>query len=139
MSLPPIALAVAASILLAAAAPAPPQPQAPYWSQTPSRAQWDAALTAAGVKAADRGRGIVSCSAKADGSLEACRVVVDNPAGAGFGKAALSVAPFYRVDMAGPRAPAVGEDVWFRYEAYPADTQPDWLRKPTERDLMAVW
>lgn len=96
-------------------------------------------MATAGVRPSDRGHGIVSCKAKADGGLEACRVISDSPANGGFGKAVLAMAPLYHVNMAAPKAPVAGEDVWFSHMAYPEDTPPDWLRKPRAADLMAVW
>jgi hypothetical protein len=46
-----------AAVLLGAAAPKPPGPQPPFWSQTPTSAQRDAAFAAAGVKPTDAGAG----------------------------------------------------------------------------------
>jgi TonB family protein len=43
----------------------------------------------AGLK---QGRAIVSCAVKHDGSLEDCGVVSEEPAGMGFGEAALKIA-----------------------------------------------
>ena len=83
---PRIVLALAAvAVLLGAAAepPAPPPagPQVPFWSQSPSRAVWDAALAAAGIKPADGGMGMVLCKVKADGGLENCSVTAVRPSG----------------------------------------------------------
>jgi len=133
------ALAVAAVVLTAVALTGAAAPNVPYWSQEPTRAEREAAFTAAGVKATDIGRGVVSCKVKADGGLEACRLMVDSSSGGGFGRALMAMAPLYRVNMSAPKAPAPGEDAWFSHSAYPVDTPPDWLKKPNARDLMAVW
>ncbi len=128
-----------AAVLLGAATPKPPAPQPPTWSQKPTEAQGDAALAAAGGKPTDPGQAIVLCRMKSDGGLEACRLAVDRPAGGAFGKAALTLAPLFRVDRASPRAPAVGEEISFGLSNYKFDVAPDWLRKPTQRDLMTVY
>lgn len=136
-----IALAVVAAVLLAAAAqaPKPKPPQPPFWSSKPTDAQGDAALAAAGVKPTDPGLAMVVCRMKPDGGLEACRVAADHSGGGGFGKAALTLAPLYRVNLASPDAPAAGGEVHFALDSYKFDAPPDWLRKPTREDLMAVY
>jgi TonB family protein len=136
MRYPRIVLAVGTAVLLAAAAPAP---QPPFWSQKATDAQIGAALAAAGVKPTDAGEAMVACRMKPDGGLEACRLAVDRPSGGGFGKAALTLAPVFHVNLASPMAPAAGEDVTYSLESYRFDVAPDWLRKPTQRDLLAVY
>lgn len=128
---PRIAVALAAAVLLGAAA----APQPPYWAQQPSAAELAAAK--AGVKLG--ARAVMVCKARADGGLEACRIAVETPANAGLGKAMLSLAPLYRLNLARPKPPAPGEDIVMPEGHFDVDTAPDWLRRPTAADLMAVW
>jgi TonB family protein len=130
---------VVAAMLLGAAAPKPPATPPPFWSQKPTDAQGDAAMAAAGVKPTDAGGAMVMCRVKPDGGLEACRVAADHPAGGRFGKAALTLAPLFRVNLASPGAPAAGDEIDFGLDNYKYDAHADWLRKPTRDDLMAVY
>jgi protein TonB len=43
------------------------------------------------------GMAVVHCRAKADGALEACALTCEGPAGWGFGRAALKMAPHYKL------------------------------------------
>src|ERR1700679_3924004 len=97
-----IALVLAASALLAGAAPPEQAPKRSGWAEQPTPAQRNAALIEAGVKPGESGVGVIVCKAKADGGLEACRVAVNNPASSGFAKAALALAPLYRVTLVPP-------------------------------------
>jgi len=127
--------ALAAGLLLtAAAAPAPS-----IWAKWPTGPERQAAFAAAGVKPDSHGRAAAACKVRADGGLEACRLVIDSSAGGGFGKALLALAPIYRVNLAAPRAPKPGEALTISEDDFHYDTAPNWLRKPTSEDLLAVY
>ena len=127
------AVPVLAAGILLAAADAPPS----IWAEQPTQAQREAARAAAGFKPDDTGRAIAVCKAKADGALEGCHLVADNPPG--LGRAVLAMAPLYRLNFAAPHAPHPGEDVDIGTSTFRYDAPPGWLRKPTAEDLMAVW
>ena len=87
-------------------------------------------------QAGQGGRAVMRCHADAQGSVSDCRLVYETPSGAGFGAALLKIAPSYRVDRR-----RVGSDglidiveTWTA-----ADRGPDWLRKPSAEQLLAVW
>lgn len=133
-SIRPAFFLVVAAILMGAAAPLPS-----FWSQAPTEAETKTAMEAAGVKPGATGRAVVTCKIKPDGSLEACRIPLENPPGAGYAKGLLSLTPQYRVDMMRPYAPKAGGEASIAAGSYDADVRPDWLRKPTYEDLVAVW
>jgi TonB family protein len=130
-----IAVLAASALLIAAAAP---KPQVAYWAQEPTEAQKQAAFAAAGVKPDVTGRALASCKVRADGTLEGCRLLVGGAAG-GLGQALMALTAHYRLNMAGPSAPAVGGEVIVGESRFPSDTDPTWLKKPTSEDLRAVF
>ncbi|MDB5496783.1 MAG: hypothetical protein JWP28_814 [Phenylobacterium sp.] len=128
---------IVAAVLLGAAGAAPPKPG--YWAERPTPAEllasWPAALTHDPTAQA-----AMRCKARADGSLEACSILLARPAGADLGESLLSMAPRFRVNMRAAHAPAAGDDVEvFNDPPIKYDKTPDWLRKPTSRELMSVW
>lgn len=77
----------------------------PEWSEEPSlKARW-AAYTGVGKVLAIGGYAVLKCRVDDMGLLTACQVAVDRPKGLGFGDAALSLAPAYRL---APRLMAQG-------------------------------
>jgi TonB family protein len=105
-----------------AASPSTTNPDAPVaWQKTPTAEQVAQAYPVAARSSNSAGKAMVNCVLQPDGRLRACKVVSEEPAGAGFGQAALgltsrftgynSVAPTdFRVDIpiafsGGPGAP----------------------------------
>ncbi|WP_372785769.1 energy transducer TonB [Phenylobacterium sp.] len=135
MSRTRVGLAVAGAVLLGAAGEAPPQVN--YWVARPTSAElmstWPEAL-----KQDPTVEISMQCKARSDGGLDACRLILERPAG--LGQHLLDLAPRFRVNMSGPQAPAVGGDVYvFSNASIKYDKPPNWLRKPTPSDLMSVW
>lgn len=66
------------------------------WSESPTPAELEAAYP----RGAPAGGGMVNleCFVKPDGRLKACAVQAEMPDGAGFGQAALSLMPRFRVE-----------------------------------------
>lgn len=81
-------------------------------------------------------RGVARCAVEDDGRLSGCRVVGETPVGAGVGEAVLSLTPKFRRE-------APGEDdlreVHVVVSWSHADEPGDWRRRPTARDLLAVF
>jgi len=133
-----LAAATAIAAILIGGAAAPPA----MWASRPSDAQVEAARPAGQAQAI--GRAAMTCKARADGAISDCRLRLDSPAGAGFGAALLALAPQYRLNLAAPHAPAAGQEVWAS-DVWPApgrgpgDRQADWVRKPTQSEILKVW
>jgi TonB family protein len=84
-------VAAAAPIAAALSADAPlDQPLA--WIKAPTAAQVNAAWPAAAKAAHSEGKVVLDCKLQADGPLRGCKVLSEEPAGAGFGHAAILLA-----------------------------------------------
>jgi len=124
----------AAAVGLAAPSLAKDAP-ASEWVQKPSKEMIARAEPAAGRAGGNGGRAAMTCAVEADGALKDCRLVLERPAAQGYGKALLSLAPHYRRDVAKyPGAKVTVAEDWYEF-----DTPPDWLKRPTPNDLMAVF
>ncbi|MBR7617873.1 TonB family protein [Phenylobacterium sp. 20VBR1] len=76
----------------AAVAGAPTLITQPLWKTTPNLIDFIRAYPEKPRLARIGGRAVVQCGVKADGGLEACAVVSEEPIGLGFGEAALKLA-----------------------------------------------
>ena len=80
------------------------------WAQVPSgeaiRMAWPKALTII-----VQGTAALRCRIVADGSLSNCRVAGETPWRSDLGRAALTLAPAYRVDMSAAGSGLVGSDI----------------------------
>lgn len=130
-----VAGVIGAAVLLGAATAKPP-PR--LYLQEPTPAQ-EAAALATVAKPGAAGRAMMDCTVQAGGAVGDCHVTLERPAGVGLGQAILSLAPDYRMDLSAPRGPRVGGSVILSLSAFKTDTDPDWLRKPTEDEVMGVW
>jgi len=78
----------------------------PDWRRLPmSVDDYMRAYPANALKERRSGRGVVDCAVAPNGKLQDCRVVLEDPAGSGFGDAALKLTRFYRF-----RPPCPGEN-----------------------------
>jgi len=81
-------------------------------------------------------RAVARCAVGDDGALTDCRVTRETPLGGGAGAALLSLVPKYR------RAPP-GTDGARQVDIAngwgPADTAPDWVKRPTPEQLLEVF
>ena len=126
-----------AAVLLGAAAEAPPKPS--YWAERPTPAEllapWPVALRHDPAAETQ-----IRCKARADGTLEACKVVLERPTGAGLGESLLAMAPRFRMNMGVPHGVVAGGEVYvLNTPPIKYDKVPSWLRKPTSSELMSVW
>ncbi|USQ96325.1 TonB family protein [Caulobacter sp. RL271] len=87
------------------------------------------------------GKAGLDCTAAAGGKLVDCRIAREEPAGQGFGQAALSVVGYERIkttDDAGAATTGRPVRTFFEFLA-PGDANPNWLRKPTGQDIANVF
>lgn len=116
-------------------------------AETGWRPQFTASVPANKMKAAfpkgatTSGKAALDCVAAPGGKLIDCKVAKEEPAGQGFGAAALSVVGYERIkpkDDAG--ASVVGRPVRTHFSFLaPGDANPNWLRKPTAEDIAGVF
>ncbi len=104
----------------------------------PKRSDIQAAFPA-GAKVS--GEAKIGCVVAEKGLLVDCKVQGEEPAGQGFGPAALGLSGRFRAklkDEAG--ASTVGRPTYYELEFLaPGDANPDWVRKPTGEDLAGVF
>lgn len=123
------------SAALALSAPALAKDAPSPWLEEPTPEMVANARPEAARKAGVGGRAAMTCGVEPSGALKDCRVVLERPTGHGYGQALLGLAPHYRRDMAKHPADKVTiSDDW-----HEIDTPPDWLKRPTPNDLMAVF
>lgn len=106
-----------AVLLLQAAAPSRPPPtntDLPSWSKTPTAAEANAVYPAAAAAANFAGSATVECTVRDDGGLADCVAVRESTPGAGFGAAALQLAPKFQIPTKSPSgAQMAGRTVQF--------------------------
>jgi protein TonB len=81
----------------ATAAPEPPAILAPDWVATPSVDDAQAVYPKAAAEKRLEGRATLKCGVNADGFLKDCASIAEEPAGQGFGAAALAIAPKFQM------------------------------------------
>jgi hypothetical protein len=117
---------------------APAEVQGPYADQrlsTPSDAEVMAAWPAAAAARKTPGNAIAACKADQTGELRACRVMVQRPAGAGFGDALMALVPKYRLKPAKAGDRPTAADVLITASWPIADAPPNWLVQPKPGDF----
>src|SRR5579871_2515633 len=115
----------------------------PVWTQAPERDAWAKAYPAQAAQARIAGSVRLRCKAAADGSLQNCSVASETPVGEGFGAAALSLAGGMQLRTTSTDGSLIaGRQVEFPIKFDPAllkpptiVSNPDWLRRPTDREL----
>jgi hypothetical protein len=79
------------------------------------------------------------CKVDDQGVVSSCSLLADSPAGSGTGAGLLALASKYRLrpeslKSAAPDGTVVINENWFE-----ADSPPDWRKRPTPENLVAVW
>jgi TonB family protein len=69
----------------------------PDWISKPSGAQLSNAYPRTAAASGVPGSAIILCQVRLDGAVENCKVAAETPLGAGFGEAALKLAPLFRI------------------------------------------
>jgi TonB family protein len=102
-----IALA-AAAVSSAGAIQAAPAPLTQVeWLATPTGQDIASVYPPTAVAAGKGGAVLLECKVEAKGSLEACRVQIEDPVGLEFGLAALQLAPMFKMASTAPDGSAV--------------------------------
>lgn len=112
----------------------------PEWLRKPSaeelQAAWPAQARVPG------GQATIVCVVTAEARMEACEVDSEEPAGQGFGEAALMLAPSFVMKPGMKDGRPVSSHVRIPITftaARELDTDPEWLRKPSYEELEAAW
>jgi TonB family protein len=115
----------------------------PVWAQAPDRNDWAKAYPGPAAQAGVSGDVKLHCTATAAGGLSGCSVVSETPTAQGFGAAALSLTAGMQLQptTAGGQSVA-GRGLIVPVKFNPAllrnatISQPDWLRRPTNDELL---
>ncbi|MGZ8363188.1 MAG: TonB family protein [Caulobacteraceae bacterium] len=138
-----VSAAAPAMVIAGVAAAAEPVIVNPDWIKKPSKEEFAAAIPIAAAKSGKTGTARIRCTITVRGLLTKCEVVAEDPAGSGYGNAALLLAPAFR------RRPGTRDGVPFestimipfRFDAslLPPDawSSADKIRKPAEEILIA--
>ncbi|MEJ2818551.1 TonB family protein [Caulobacter sp. CCG-8] len=118
----------------------------PPWASTPSSAQVRAAWPA-DAKGATTGQVVLRCDLNKTGGLTSCEVHSELPAGKGFGKAARSLAPAFKVSFQPDQVKTLGDytvDVPFHFRDPTGPdnrkiTAPKWIRTLTPEGMALVY
>ena len=111
----------------------------PAEAKSPGRAALENALPAAAKAQGVGGRAAARCKVSAAGVLSGCVVISEYPSAQGFGAALLSLVPEYQAKPATHDGQAVESTLVITGDWFVADKEPNWLRKPTALDLLAVY
>lgn len=130
----------------------PSQITQPKWLRLPSAEDLAKFYPPEAAKAGTSGSATIGCTVAADGTLANCTVVEETPAAMGFGEAALKMGTRIKMgrlssDGKSTAGAAVRIPFVFRLPkpaatetaAAPLLDQPNWVRKPTGRDIARVY
>jgi TonB family protein len=124
-----------------AAASEPPAILAPQWVATPTPEDAQAVYPKAAAEKRLEGRATLKCGVNAEGFLKDCASIAEEPAGLGFGAAALAIAPkFQMAKVTKDGVPVAGGIVRVPIRfANPTQLQPGFRRMPSTDDLAKAY
>jgi TonB family protein len=119
----------------------------PIWAQAPDRSDWANAYPAQAAQAGISGDVKLRCTATAEGALSGCAVVSESPSSQGFGAAALSLTAGMQLKPTSVSGESVaGRNIIVPVRFEPALLHPgavvgnpDWLRRPTNDEMVQFW
>lgn len=135
---------ILALLLQGAPEPRPSVLVQPDWLQRPGGEDLKRAYPEAATKAHADGRSTIRCTVSAEGSLTNCRVTAEEPAGLGFGEAALKLSPLFKMrplsrDGTPVDGGTVNIPIRFVMPDSAAVTAPEWIRRPLPQDFARVY
>lgn len=121
--------------------PEPPAIIAPDWVATPTPEDAQAVYPKAAAEKRLEGRATLKCGVSADGFLKDCASIAEEPAGQGFGAAALAIAPkFQMAKVTKDGVPVAGGVVRVPIRfANPTQMQAGFRRMPSTDDMAKVY
>jgi TonB family protein len=124
-----------------AATPEPPAILGPDWVATPTADEAQAVYPKAAAERRLEGRATLKCSVTAEGRLQDCASIAEEPAGLGFGAAALAIAPKFQMrPVTKEGQPVAGGTVRIPIRfAGPTQLPPGFRRMPTSDDLAKAY
>ncbi|MGH6912050.1 MAG: TonB family protein [Phenylobacterium sp.] len=119
----------------------PPAILAPQWVATPSPEDAQAVYPKAAAEKRLEGRATLKCGVNGEGFLKDCASIAEEPAGLGFGAAALAIAPkFQMAKVTKDGVPVAGGVVRVPIRfANPTQMQPGFRRMPSTDDMAKVY
>jgi TonB family protein len=124
-----------------AASPEPPAIVAPEWVAKPTAEDAQAVYPKAAAEKRLEGRATLKCGVSAEGFLKDCASIAEEPAGLGFGAAALAIAPkFQMAKVTKDGAPVAGGVVRIPIRfANPTQMAPGFRRMPSTDDMAKAY
>ena len=124
-----------------AAASEPPAIVAPEWLAKPTAEDAQAVYPKAAAEKRLEGRATLKCGVSAEGFLKDCASIAEEPAGQGFGAAALAIAPkFQMARVTKDGLPVAGGVVRIPIRfANPTQMAPGFRRMPSTDDMAKVY
>lgn len=115
----------------------------PDWLQLPSADLLQAVWPKDALAKGQEGQALLNCEVELAGDLKNCTVVSEEPAGAGFGSAALQAASGFTLKPATmdgkPVVSTVRIPLAFKVPKSSVIVAADWLKQPNVDELQAVW
>jgi len=123
------------------AATEPPSILAPEWVAKPTAEDAQAVYPKGAAEKRLEGRATLKCGVSADGFLKDCASIAEEPAGQGFGAAALAIAPkFQMAKVTKDGVPVAGGVVRIPIRfANPTQMAPGFRRMPSTDDMAKVY
>jgi TonB family protein len=119
----------------------------PVWDRAPGRDDWAKVYPTHAAEAGISGAVKLKCAASATGSLQDCAVVQESPGGEGFGAAALALSAGMALKPTAQNGqPIAGRSLIVPVKFEPGLLHPgaiignpDWLKRPTNDELLNYW